>query len=151
MRSALNRPLGPNGTLLTIDPGTTATGIAIFTALGELCRAWLVPDPYCMAQRVSSDEMLIEIPRAYGAGSPVDPNDLIKLALLGGYLAGINNSARRWYIHPQDWKGQVPKKIDNERTLRQLKDNERHILGERPNHNVVDAVGIGLWALGRRR
>ena len=152
MKNALTRPPGGKGILLAIDPGKNSTGIALFGG-GELLDVELAKDPYHVANLAMNpvDEVIVELPRAYGPRSPVDPNDLILLGALAGFLVGITPCNRRWYIHPQDWKGQMPKEIDNQRTIRHLKDNERQLLGARPNHNVVDAVGIGLWVLGRRK
>lgn len=150
MRNALKRPLGGQGKLLAIDPGTKGTGLAYFNK-GLLTLAVLERDPYTLKPGPEQlDEVIVELPRAYGARSPVDPNDLIKLASVAGFIAGISGASTLWYVHPQSWKGQTPKRIDNERTIRHLCDNERRILGPKLDHNVMDAVGIGLWALGRR-
>lgn len=133
--------------LISIDPGKTTTGIARFK--GEaLVAARLVRVPYQM-QFIATDELVVEVPRVY-PHSPVDPNDLIGLTLLAGFLAGRTSpDALLWFVYPSDWKGQVPKKIHNKRTLAKLGKQEREILGEKSDHNVVDAVGIGLWAIGR--
>ena len=52
-------------------------------------------------------------------------------------------------VKPAEWKGQVPKKIMNERVLSKLSAQERAIVKD--NHNAIDAVGLGLHVLGRLR
>ena len=61
------------------------------------------------------------------------------------------------FVSPAAWKGQVPKKIHHPRILRSLSEVEREIvldvldlLPASTRHNVLDAVGIGLWALKRK-
>lgn len=48
---------------------------------------------------------------------------------------------------PREWKGQVPKVVHNQRVLNALSHVEREKIVH--NHNVIDAVGIGLWFCGR--
>ena len=48
----------------------------------------------------------------------------------------------------------MPKDIHNRRVLKALSESELAVLPKRPraktpDNNMVDAVGIGLWRLGR--
>lgn len=57
------------------------------------------------------------------------------------------------YIEPQRWKGQLPKKRCNEIVEGKLSPTEKRFLNDiKPKsaqHNVLDAIGIGLFAVGR--
>ena len=102
--------------------------------------------------------VIIEVPRVYPRGGKGDPNDLIDLAVLAGTIQG-------WYVSrapgiatrlvaPRTWKGTVPKPIHNERVLAALTPAERALLPKRPraktfDHNMLDAVGLGLFQLKR--
>ncbi len=72
--------------------------------------------------------------------------DLIKLTFLTGMFAGIAKLNRcRFHVVPVSaWKGQLPKEITRNRIQK--------LLGTKActwkDHNVWDAVGIGLWAKG---
>jgi len=85
-----------------------------------------------------------------------DPNDLIREALAAGAAAACFPNGSLSYIRPADWKGQRKKPIDNRYTLALLNSDERELLDgvnllRSLMHNVLDAVGIGLWAVGRRK
>ena len=51
---------------------------------------------------------------------------------------------------PGQWKGNVPKKPHHKRILRVLDDEELGNMAD-SNHDTLDAVGIGLFALGRTK
>jgi len=99
----------------------------------------------------------IESPVIYPR-SKVPPNDIVKLARDAGRWAGIYevHAVQVNFIEPATWKGQVPKEIHHKRIRASLNGYEKEILaaaleGISPGkqHNVLDAVGIGLWARGR--
>ena len=148
--------------VIAIDPGAT-TGWAVFGG-GDLWEAGYtrmihlteLPDVPLLPAI-----LIVELPVIYPMGKGKgDPNDLIKLAELAGMIRG-------WYltrapgivtatVTPRTWKGTVPKKIHNERVLGRLTSKERDILPKRPraqdfDHNMVDALGIGLWQLEKMR
>lgn len=56
------------------------------------------------------------------------------------------------FILPEVWKGQTPKAIDHKRTLELLTPTERALLPTKKTElvHVLDAVGIALWAAGRK-
>jgi hypothetical protein len=102
------------------------------------------------------DEGWIEQPKVYPHSRKVNPDDLLKLMGLVGewknYLESMG--CRVEYVEPRQWKGTVPKHIHNRRTLSLLTDGEVAILPKRPrakdyDHNMLDAVGLGLWKLHR--
>jgi len=96
---------------------------------------------------------VIELPRIYNP-SPVPPNDLLDLAVLVGDLRGYYRRLgfKVELVYPRTWKGTVPKKIHNARTLAKLTAAEVELLPKRPrakdyDHNMLDSVGLGLWWL----
>jgi hypothetical protein len=101
--------------------------------------------------------VVIELPQVYPFGQGKgDPNQLITLAVIVGDLRGFyrRQGCIVQLVKPRTWKGTVPKKIHNERVLRKLSSEELDILPKRPrakdyDHNMVDAIGLGLWALQR--
>jgi hypothetical protein len=88
------------------------------------------------------------------------PADVIKLATRAGEAAG--QYARPYgvepeYVEPHAWKGSVDKNTHHARIWAKLKPDEQAIVsaaarGIAPSkrHNILDAVGIGLFAVGRR-
>lgn len=160
--------------LLTIDPGKHHNGCALWED-GEMVRAWL-DGPLIDTQLPNGviTEIAIEIPVVYsrlktalqdggrsvggkGKKKPVDPNDLVDLAFFGGINLGrmlaFHPGASSKRYKPAEWKGQVPKAVMNRRVVRRLTDEE-HSRIERPGalsleHNILDAVGIGLYHLKR--
>jgi hypothetical protein len=79
---------------------------------------------------------------------PGDPNDVADLNLTNGAILMAFPQARHETVLVNVWKGSVPKEIMNRRVLERLTAEELSRLTTK-NHNVLDAVGIGLWALGR--
>jgi hypothetical protein len=101
---------------------------------------------------------IIEAPRWYPREHRIDTNDLLDLSVLVGEIKGRFESfnALVELVYPRTWKGTVPKDIHNKRVLAALNSEELKVLPKRPrakdvDHNLLDAVGIGLWKLGRMR
>lgn len=104
---------------------------------------------------------VIELPRIYPAAKQTtDPNDLISIAAVAGacaaYTRGRGGTAE--FVAPSTWKGQVPKGVMRGRILDALDERESAIAlsaeardGRILGHNGIDAVGIGLYGLGRIR
>ena len=94
-----------------------------------------------------------------------DPNDLIGLAGVAGALAGLlaahagqrDAALRVLAYRPAEWIGQIPKatrgnpwnSLRGQRIRAALTSDEADAVP--PSHDVIDAVGIGLHALGRLR
>lgn len=152
--------------LLAVDPSLTCTGWARFFC-GSLQGCGLIRpdrgDPFASRvslaghafRGVSVDILVIEWPQVYRATrSKGDPNDLLAVAgVAGGVLSQVTALQRTLTPKPAEWKGQVPKEIHNARVLARLDDAERALVdGAGPAsllNNAIDAVGLGLWALGR--
>lgn len=145
---------------VTIDPGVNA-GFAWFKD-GKLCLAALLKtDRFfhlpCLPGPVLS--LILERPRVYTDKRKWkgDPNSLIKLAWIGGVLQERTEQEfhpkRVHTIEPSEWKGRRPKEVDNRLTLSLLSEEEKKVIPKVPKsymHNVLDAIGIGLWVAGRR-
>lgn len=140
-----------------IDPGVRHCGVAHFKS-GTLIWAKLIkgvsdPCPLCwvgMADSVlrecSDGTRVVEFPRAYvGAKAGGDYDDLLNLAAVIGALRPTR------IVRPDEWKGQMKKDLCNKRVVERLEGCERErIVGAGAlTHNVLDAVGVGLYCLGR--
>ncbi len=143
--------------LLAIDPGNT-TGVAFFRN-GELLSAYASPFERFITNPVFAENVVIEVPK-WRPHSHEEVDDLIGLARKVGRIEDCfsRNGARVTCVWPHQWKGSVPKVVHNERVLKVLKPGELLILPRRSkrakfpyDRNMVDAVGIGLWKLGRMR
>jgi hypothetical protein len=155
--------------LISLDPGVRMAGVAVFED-DELSSAWLArgKDWQLTAFAAFSEieqrypkevwsqaYLAIEIPQIY---TPQylkgDPNDLVAVTLMVGCFVGFMGPCvlvSRYY--PRQWKGQVPKKIMNERIQYELTEEEWgrvELPAESYRHNVWDAVGIGLHHLKRK-
>lgn len=155
--------------LIAIDPGRT-TGWAVFRDEKELARCgsdkgrqafdepwWERPFKVPVYGPFSDYLVLIEHPRWYPHDQK-DVNDLLDLAVLVGEY-------KYWYeslgctvelVWPRTWKSNVKKEIMTERILSRLTPDELALVPLRPraktpDHNCVDAIGLGLWKLGRLR
>jgi hypothetical protein len=151
--------------LVTIDPGMS-TGVAEFQNevllnVGlikfECCRQY-TKDLFRLMDVAKPERVVIEIPKIYPfKNQKGDQNDLIKLAVQAGIcIAAASPFCHVEEVHPQEWKGQRPKEVDNKHTLSLLYDpveldvfNSLQI-SKNLRHNVLDAIGIGLWVLKRR-
>lgn len=147
---------------VTIDPGLD-TGWGIFDGAGRLIVCGL-GDPRTHWQHVVTrhpkvagptiDDVWIEKPVIYPR-SKARPADIMKLAVEAGRWAGIYSclGVAVHFVEPAHWKGQVPKAIHHRRVLAGLTEAEigavelgcKNLAPSR-RHNVLDAVGLGLWA-----
>jgi hypothetical protein len=133
--------------LLAIDPGKD-TGWATFIG-GALVSCGLGFPNH------NIDRAVIEKPQVYRrALSKGDPNDLITLAVqVGRYAERLEHGgARVDLVTPAEWKGQVPKDVHHQRIRKELTGRESDAVDlagapSRKLHNVLDAVGLGLWLL----
>lgn len=139
--------------ILTIDPGKRQCGWAIFLH-DRLYACGLWRDEIRSSQAVT--RTIVEIPQVYTrTKSKGDPNDLIDIAVKGGWLAGkMAPYATLEMIRPQQWKGTVDPEVMLDRIYNRLTDVEQALLSAAPcpaslRHNIVDAIGIGLHAVGR--
>lgn len=142
--------------LLALDPGET-TGGALFCR-GRLvwCDQISLSGPHWPWGNWNPDQLVIEIPNAHESKgenrSKRDPQAIITLAITCGQWIRHVSSRDTVRLYPSVWKGQVPKRIHNERVLECLDVGERALIPKLTPaklHNVIDAVGLGLFQLGR--
>jgi hypothetical protein len=97
--------------------------------------------------------LALEWPQVYPV-SKGDPNDLFCLAGVGSALAMAllaKADPKIIYYKPREWKGTAPKEVMGARILERLTPEERPLIPDVGSltHNIIDAVGIGLFAVGR--
>lgn len=132
---------------LCVDPGID-TGWALFD--GDTLRICGLGLPHPLPFLQFLEVLYIERPQVYPR-SKTNPNDLITLAIQVGRIierVGLPTQT----VLPREWKGQVPKGVMCRRITQALTPQERALLPGLPPsklHNVLDAVGIGLWKKGR--
>lgn len=136
--------------LVAVDPGVHASGLAVFTD-GLLSAAYYTGDPTVLDWVPADAKVIVELPQVYRHGKG-DPNDLVDLAFAAGRIT------RRFELvattRPGQWKGQTPKAVHHARVRKALLPAEEDVLARAQvarakAHNVLDAVALGLWRLGR--
>ncbi len=142
--------------LLTIDPGVS-TGWALWRQRA-LVGCGLGDPRACKLHLAENVETVwIESPVLY-PHSKARPADILQLSREAGRWAGIYSvfAADVHFVEPANWKGQLKKKVHHPRIWAKLNANERdilHLAGKgvlgSKLHNVLDAVGLGLWVLKR--
>lgn len=152
--------------LLAIDPGKRHCGVAIFRH-GRLINAATVhttqTDPMGLARRVWDWYVNVRVP--YGSDGTVavvvENPQSYRTDAIDEHLESLRNTItaieelisplRPHKLRPFTWKGNVPKPIHHARLARILGPEASVILGQPPQifHDTWDAVGLGLYALGR--
>lgn len=167
--------------LIAIDPGVHSMAIAVFGDGGVLLDAWNEAAPMYSTDAFSrllerwgspsvrlinrlQSHVRLERNRIVGErqvvypgakGLKTNPNDLLDLAMCAGAFYGalcVDMVATLSIVEPAEWKAQVPKEITRKRIETLLGSTEKVLIkkgGEM--HNVYDAIGIGLFALGRAK
>lgn len=138
--------------LLAVDSGGN-TGWALFDPSSKVlvaCGLNKFPDRW----EVPITRVVIE--RPHTGQTQARKRDIITLAIRAGEVGGVMRlltGVEPEYIEPQKWKGQLPKKRCNDIVEARLSEPEKRLLNNiKPKgakHNVLDAIGIGLFASGR--
>jgi len=143
--------------MITIDPGA-CTGWALFTSTGRLlvCGVHGDGEAVAWAEHITPGmRVLIERPDATrGAKQKASPEDLAKLFMrVGAYLERAEACGGEvTLVRPHAWKGTLAKEIHQPRIIAVLSLEERCLIPKLPKtkkHNVIDAIGLGLWQVGR--
>lgn len=144
--------------LLALDPGKQRCGWALYEA-GALRGAgvWVAPLPALGRDVPLARDVVVEVPQVYGAGrDPADPNDLVDLSVSAGFVAARAEPSRVRLVRPREWKGQLPKDVCARRARGRLTGDEIEVaerevarVPARFRGDAWDAIGVGLWALGR--
>lgn len=157
--------------LLALDPGLQHFGCALFNDDLQLHAAALVrakKSPHTVAGAFEMKslvqswlfqqgvhemlQVVCEVPRIYPAKNRRgDLNDLITLAGFAYAVSGLSSFMPLQYF-PRDWKGTIDPDVCNARVLARLSKVEQERIEPCPaslRHNVLDAIGIGLFHLDR--
>jgi hypothetical protein len=152
-------------TMLVVDPGKTSCGLAAFynaklvrcAFISEESQAQMITAAVEWAQFDSYDRVVTEGQQVY-PGARSNPNDLIPLAYVAGAITGCLIGGAGMYkseiILPRVWTNGIPKDIRTSRVLAALTPSELDIFKESKcikskQHNILDAIGLGLYAVGR--
>jgi hypothetical protein len=153
--------------LLAFDPGTTKGNAWARFHNGVLIRVGREEFPPLVIEEPSwsiVELVVIEKPAWHkkAGKSPAIVDDLIDLAIEVGKLQERyeNDDIGVELVRASRWKGQVPKEIMSQRIYEALtrREVERLPLKARSktstsarshDDNILDAVGLGLWKLGR--
>jgi hypothetical protein len=158
------------GLLVCVDPGLRGSGLAMYklgvlefatyvtnpdksgrgpTAHAEMASAILnfVEEPFYNEQA----HFLVEFPQVYPGPSKIDVNDLLDIAGVASAITTMMTLYQCQATLPRAWKGNIKKEIMTERIRASLTDQERNRIVSvgAKDHNTLDAVGLGLWRMGR--
>jgi hypothetical protein len=161
--------------ILSIDPGLEYFAVATWDKNGWLELAnfyetqWNPGGPPGKAMRTAAmfdgiferelrnecERVVIECPVIYPK-SKAPPQDIMHLYGAVIAIAQVCNQyfVRVDFVEPRAWKGNVPKEIFGKRIVskllpKELKAAQLDKFPKTKRHDVVDAIGIGLWSSGR--
>jgi hypothetical protein len=143
--------------LLAIDPGGD-TGWALFDS-GRLIHCGVSSGKRSNLPDVPPDaSVYLEVPE-HRPHREKNPQAILTLAVRTGEMGGGFRAKghKVTYVTPNEWKGgPVPKPVQHIRDKARLDAAETGLLtrvlvnvAEGKRHNLLDAIGIGLFALGR--
>ena len=153
--------------LWAIDPGLNGCGVAKFEKevlvwagyVQSISRKRGLPLRIVnMINQITSlpdppDQIALEMPQVYGFNKRGgDPNDLLPLAAINGGVLASFPQAEATFYQPREWKAQMSKELCRERVEICMSDAEKAMViprGKTYDHNTYDAIGIGLFHLGR--
>lgn len=148
--------------LFTIDPGTSATGWALFenNSLIEWGHITEKGDPFDRCSAISKalyylvsyhqpDMVVSEYPHKGGPGMRAKSITILFhfCGMLHAYMNHIQVPIR--FIEPSVWKGQVSKKIDHPKIIKKIRNTYGTDVSE-VSGDTLDALGIGWWWLNER-
>lgn len=155
--------------VLSIDPGLNGTGwvVAFLNRNGQvnIIRSGIINEKngtleeragaiaaeiVWIANRNNVSRICCEYPAFFDSVSGqmvAKRGDLVKLTFLIGYIAGMLHEFGKCELIPvNEWKGQLPKSVINERVKQILGEKRWNLLGLKSH--AVDACGIALFVLG---
>lgn len=138
-----------NGWLTCVDSGENS-GYANFQD-GVLRRAFLTTIDEAPVASRDTALAIVEIPDRIR----VNPKSIIKLALNAGrWLQHLSLSRSVEAVEASAWKASTDPDVLARRILAILTPEERAVIPKTRSalgydHNVIDAIGLGLWRLGR--
>ena len=143
--------------LLAVDPGYRAMGWALFQ--GDqlescgLARGVLLSETVSKLPVTFCNELVVEDQQIYRT-TKARHADILKLAQSAGAVIGAVKHFNLTMYLPRQWKGTVPKEVFARRILTRLSEHEMTIFDsvkcpKSMRHNIVDAIGLGLFKLRR--
>lgn len=147
---------------LAIDPGKD-TGWASGEDAQLTGCGLFDPDQSLLLIPATITQIIVELPCWQKGDKPERINDLYITAFRAGLSCARFRTGEQKLriVRPREWKGSVPKDVHNERVLRALTAEERAIVfaacdagGKKVSvsklNNVIDAVGLFLFQVGRK-
>lgn len=144
--------------IAAIDPGLCA-GVCLHDTTKRTFKAGILDDTW-WPLLWPAHMAIIERPMIYpGKQQKARPKDIITLAIRAGEFGGTWKSKATGnlrYVEPYEWKKQLDKDKTKKRILAMLDTFEypqlAHLLKlpKTQEHNAWDAVGLALWAAGRK-
>ena len=156
---------------LSIDPGLNGTGwalwgdrrlraVGIITARRNASSRTSVPfevrahqiacEVVALTLAHLAQDVIVEYPSYFESSlgqTVARSGDLLKLTTLVGIISGRVHPLPCVLVPVNTWKGQLPKSIVEKRVKRIIGLEKFNRL--RVRSHAIDAVGIGLWSLGR--
>lgn len=152
--------------MLAIDPGTKAIGWAKFDAHGLVecgvaattCRETYLALSSLTKQIPGDADVWVECMSARDSDTVRRSQDILNVQWMGAAIAAaLSYPGLPHPVTPLEWKGSVPKEIHHQRVEKRLTLIEKEIMDRclegvpsKLRHNAIDAIGIGLWRLGRK-
>lgn len=137
--------------MIAHDPGNKP-GYARFhgPTLVAVSKTFMDPPSPALFPWECDRRVIVEVPTGRGGNTKATPDNLIALALSAGRVIGRYEQLGQLVrtVTPNQWKGSVPKAIHHKRIRAALGEDELRLLVGATG-DVIDAVGIGLWELGR--
>lgn len=92
------------------------------------------------------DKVILEIPEHFGVSGYMarESGSIFKLTFLCGMICSLKEVIT---TPPRGWKGQLPKHVMRNRFIKKFPQLDI----ENINHNVLDAIAIGLWHVTKEK
>lgn len=138
--------------IIAVDPGKRFYGVACFE--NKILERAAYVEQKDLKKWLGGDELFakaVYLERQYLPKRHPRPMDIVDLSFAAGFVKGLVFPTNVIEYQPVTWKGNVPKEIMTKRILARLSPEEVDKIEKvgYKDHNTIDAVGIGLYALGR--
>jgi len=151
--------------IITIDPSINFTGYAIYNdtklnnygllnpKLNNTFNEEYIDKSFSIFSQIKSkykkekiDKIILEVPEHFGVSGYLarESGSIFKLTFLCGMICSLKEVIT---VPPRGWKGQLPKHVMRNRFIKKFPQLDI----ENINHNVLDAIGIGIWYILKKR
>lgn len=138
---------------------TRMRDLEAWTIMGSNVATWVDGEiPRKRSREPRIHHLVCEKPQVYAHKGSTGADDLFQLVGVLGAVGMALDWAECTTATPRVWKGQVKKEIHHARVWKRLTEAEEALLEgclslihPELQHNVLDAVGIGLWKLKRNK